>query len=824
MYVVVCLCATSLRQHMPLFLPTINYNFSFMFRLAVFFLLTCLFCSAVATAQTGLIKGRVYDALTNEPIPFANVVIQGTSTGATTDIDGMYLLQNLQPGLYNLQVSYVGYKTAMLYDNQVSNARPLTLNIAMEAAVEELKTVEVKADPFSKSEEAPVSLRSIGVNEIKRSPGGNRDISRVVQSLPGVASTASFRNDILIRGGAPSENRFYIDGIEIPVINHFATQGSSGGPVGMINVDFIREVDFYSGAFPANRGNSLSSVFDFTYRDANKDRLFFTATLGASDVGLTMEGPMGKKTSFIFSARRSYLQFLFKALQLPFLPTYNDFQFNVKHTINAKNTLQVLGIGAIDQFRLNLDANETNLQKYLLNNLPVNEQWNYTTGVKYTHFGKNNYTNVVVSRSHLNNSTVKYANNDESSENNLIIDYNSQEIENKLRIENIARWKGFKILTGVNYELATYTNNTFNKIALKDSVLLIDYNVKLNIHKWGAFAQISKGFLNDKLMLSAGLRTDANNYSKEMRNLLKQLSPRISASYALLPGVNANFNTGIYYQLPPYTALGFQQNGQFVNKFNQLTYIRCSHFVAGLEWDTRQNSRITLEGFYKNYSHYPFSVNDSISLANLGADFGVVGDEEVTSTSKGHTYGAELLLQQKLYKGFYGIVAYTLSWSRFADKNGNFIPSSWDTRHIVNLTGGKKFRRNWEIGMRWRFSTGIPFTPVDVANSSLIQVWDITGFGLPDYSRLNTERTNLFHNLDVRVDKKWFFKRWNLNLFVDIQNIYNFENEGPPFLDVVRDADGNPIPDANNPGSYQTYLLQNVDGNLLPNIGAVVEF
>lgn len=794
-----------------------------MHRLIVFFLIVLL-TFTYTSAQNALIQGRVYDALSNEPIPFANVIIQGTTTGATTDLDGMYSLENLQPGLYNLQVSYVGYKTANLYDNQVSSARPLTLNIALEAAVEQLKEVVVKADPFSKSEEAPVSLRSIGVNEIKRSPGGNRDISRVVQSLPGVASTATFRNDILIRGGAPSENRFYIDGIEIPVINHFATQGSSGGPVGMINVDFIKEVNFYSGAFPANRGNSLSSVFDFTYRDANKDRLFFTATLGASDVGLTMEGPMGKKTSFIFSARRSYLQFLFKLLELPFLPTYNDFQFNVRHNINAKNTIQFLGIGAIDQFSLNLAANETELQKYLLDNLPVNEQWNYTTGVKYTHFGKTNYTNVVLSRSHLNNSTVKYANNDESTSDNLILDYNSQEIENKLRIENIARMKGFKLLTGVSYEFATYTNNTYNKITQGGNVVLVNYDDKLNLNKWGAFAQVSKGFWNEKLTLSAGLRTDANNYSKEMRNVLDQISPRFSASYTIMPGISANFNTGIYYQLPAYTTLGFEQNNELVNKQNKLTYIQCKHLVGGLAWDTRQNSRITLEGFYKRYSNYPFSVNDSISLANLGGDFGVVGDEEVVSTSEGRTYGAELLLQQKLYKGFYGIVAYTLSWSQFADKNGSYIPSSWDTRHILNLTGGKKFKRNWELGLRWRFSTGIPYTPIDIATSSLISVWDVTGFGLPDYSRLNSERNGIFHNLDMRIDKKWFFKRWNLNLFLDLQNVYSFPNQGPPFLVVERDENGKPIPDSDNPGSYKTYLLENSDGNILPNLGIVVEF
>ncbi|MGB0839406.1 MAG: TonB-dependent receptor, partial [Chitinophagales bacterium] len=395
--------------------------------------------SSFVQAQNGIIKGRVFDPINNESIPFANVVIQGTTNGTTTDLDGNYEINQLAPGLYNLEVSYVGYKKNIVFEIQVSNARPAIEDITLEPDEEVLDAVVVKADPFSKSKESPVSLRSIGVNEVKRNPGGNRDISRAVQSLPGVASTPTFRNDILIRGGAPGENRFYLDGIEIPVINHFATQGSSGGPVGMINVDFIRQVDFYSSAFPAARGNALSSVFDFQFKEGNKDRLFFSGVLGSSDAGVTLEGPLGEKTTFIFSARRSYLQFLFQIFELPFLPTYNDAQFKIKHNINDKNTLTILGIGAYDDFALNLEANETEEQQAILDVLPDNDQRNYTLGMKYTNFRDNSYTNVVLSRSHLENVAVKYRGNDESSQDNLLLDYSSEEIENKLRVENISR-------------------------------------------------------------------------------------------------------------------------------------------------------------------------------------------------------------------------------------------------------------------------------------------------------------------------------------------------------------------------------------------------
>ena len=348
----------------------------------IFFFITGL------VAQNGIIKGKVTNSLTNHPVMFANILVLGTDKGAVTDVDGNYEISDLTPGLYDVRASYVGFNDLTLFEIQVTSAKPVVVNFKMEELTGQLEEVVVKASPFKKTEESPVSLRTIGVAEIQRNPGANRDISKVVQSLPGVTTVSSFRNDLIIRGGAPNENRFYLDDVEVPNINHFATQGASGGPVGLINVNFIREVDFFSGAFPANRGNTLSSVFNFRQSDGRDDRLGGTFMLGASDAGLTLEGPVGENTTFLVSARRSYLQFLFKALELPFLPTYNDFQVKVKHRIDQKNEIYFVGLGAIDQFTLNLDANKTEDQQYLLDNLPVSPQWNYTNGLVYKHFAE----------------------------------------------------------------------------------------------------------------------------------------------------------------------------------------------------------------------------------------------------------------------------------------------------------------------------------------------------------------------------------------------------------------------------------------------------
>lgn len=783
------------------------------------------------SAQTSTIKGRVFNSINNEAVPFANIYIDSTSVGTTSDIEGNYRITDLKPGTYSLTCSFIGFKTQISSEVNVSSARITTLDFALVEESTNLNQVVITASPFNKREESPVSLRTISSSEIYRNPGGNRDISNVIQILPGVASSSSFRNDIIVRGGAPNENRFYLDGIEVPNINHFATQGSSGGPVGMINVNFIREVDFYAGAFPANRGNALSSILEFRQIEGNDESLKGTFMLGSSDVGMTLDGPMGKKSTFILSARRSYLQFLFKSLGLPFLPTYNDFQYKQTIKVDKKNRITLIGLGAIDDFQLNTSANDDIVDEdairrnnYILGNLPVNTQWNYTVGANWKHFSSNSFQNLVVSRNHLNNSAVKYQGNIEQEE-FLILDYNSQEIENKVRLENTVRKNGWKLNMGVGYENATYTNSTFNKIVVDGEVVNIDFDSSLPLNKFAVFSQVSKELVKNKLLVSLGLRMDCNDYSEEMNNPLDQLSPRLSASYSMTEKLKANFNVGRYFQLPPYTIMGYRDsNDLLANKENNITYIQADHYIAGLEYNPSLLSKVTLEGFYKTYDNYPFLIRDSLSLANLGGDFGVIGNEPVNSTSFGRTYGVELLVQQKLLASIYGILSYTFVRGEFSDKNDELIASSWDNRHILNITAGKKFKNDWEVGMKFRYVGGAPYTPYDVDRSASIDVWDVVQQGVFDWDQLNELRSPASHGLDIRVDKKWFFNEWAINAYIDVQNIYNFQAVGQPYLDVDRDDSGNPIVDPNNPLSYQISEIENVSGTVLPSIGLMIDF
>lgn len=805
--------------------PRLGFLMAKLQQLKYSYLLAFFVLSFALHAQKGTIQGRVYDEINNEPLPFANVVVEGTTIGVTTDLDGKYVLE-VEPGLYNISASFVGYKNRTEYEVQVTLSRPTVIDFALSENSQTLQEVVVSAqDRFERKEESPVSVSTLGINEIQRNPGGNQDISLVIQSLPGVASTPNFRNDIIIRGGAPNENSFFLDGIEIPSINHFATQGSSGGPVGLINVNFIREVDLYTSAFPVQKANALSSVLDIKLKDGRSDKIGGIFQVGASEVGLTLEGPLGDKTTFLASARRSYLQFLFSVLELPFLPIYNDFQFKVKHKFDDKNQLTILGLGAIDNFDLNLDANETEAQQFQLAFLPVNEQWNYSIGAKYTRFGENSYTNVILSRFMLNNSAFKFEDNDEENGRQLL-DYLSQEIENKLRVENFYRKNGWRINSGFGFEEVKYITSEFD-LRVAPGAAPRNYETDLRLYQYFGFGSINKSFFQERVNVTLGLRMDGNSFNAKTANPLNQISPKIALAWNITPELSFNSSYSIYYQLPPFTALGFRDTlGTLVNQ--DLTYISTEHYVAGFAYYLPFNAKISLEGFYKNYGNYPFLTERGITLANLGSDFGVIGNEPATSTSAGRAYGLEFLYQQKLYDGWFGTLAYTLVKSEFEDQNGALIPSSWDNQNIITITGGKKFGKNWELGVQYQFLGGAPFTPTDVETSSLVQVYNVNRRGLPDWNRLNQSRFANFNRLNLRVDKKWFFENWSLNLYFDIQNALGQSIDGEPLLTLNRDANGNPV--ILNPTApaeqqrYDTKFLENSNGTRIPSLGIIVQF
>ncbi len=798
--------------------------------------------------NSGTLTGTVKDKLTQEALIGVSIKLDGTSIGTATDVDGNFRLSGIPPKAYNVVASYVGYGAQTKFNVVITTGNVNQLNFELEPDGKALGEVLVSVNRSVRiaSAETPLSIQNLSVEEIKSNPGGNFDISRVVQALPGVGGVAGtgggFRNDLIIRGGGPSENVFYLDGVEIPVINHFTTQGAAGGPTGMLNVSFIEDATLATSAFGARYDNALSSVLQFRQRDGNPERLQGNVRVGASETALTLEGPLGKKngkTTFLASARRSYLQVLFEAIGLPIRPDYWDFQYKVTHKINAKTTFTALGVGAIDEFSFEAPKDATPENLYILSSVPGINQWNYTQGFALKRLIDNGFWNLTFSRNMLDNKLDQFADNTDgkqSDESKRILGLQSQEIENKLRFD-VNRYTGdWKFSAGAMAQYVKYNNNSFARLRaeVRDSsgnvvqpANEIRFNTAIDFFKFGLFGQVNRSFLNEQLGLSFGVRTDGNTFTETGANLLRTISPRLSASYAFAPNWKVNASVGRYFKTPLYTVLGFRDDaGTLVNK--DQPYLRSDHFVAGLEFLPTRVLRLTLEGFYKQYADYPVSAFNGISLANQGGGFGVLGNERVLAVGEGKAYGMELFAQQKLNKNLYFTGSYTLFWSKFSNQNGELIASAWDNRHLLSLLAGYKFRRNWELGVKYRWQGGVPYTPLDLDASRLN--YASIGTGVLDNNRLNSLRLGNFSQMDLRLDKKWNFKRVTLDVFIDIQNILNAVNPAPPNYTFQRSADGSTFattdgkPLVADGGNAVPLLLENTEGSLLPSIGIVVEF
>ena len=624
---------------------------------------------------------------------------------------------------------------------------------------------------------------------------------------------------MIVRGGSPSENRFYLDGVEIPNINHFSTQGASGGPVGILNADLIREVNFYTGAFPTDKGNALSSVLDFKLRDGDMERNSLKATLGASEVSLASNGHLGKKTSYLVSVRQSYLQFLFDMLGLPFLPTFTDAQFKLKTRFDARNELTVLGLGGIDKMKLNTKADDED-NEYILSYLPKIQQETFTLGAVYRHYAGAHVQSVVASHSYLNNRNTKYQQNDESDPEHLMLRLRSTEQNTQLRLENSSSFRNWKVTVGTSLDYSQYSNTTFQKV-YTDRAQTFDYHTYLGIMRWGLFGTVNYTSIDERFTASLGLRADANNYSAAMKDLSDQLSPRLSLSYQLTEHWSLSGNAGLYYQLPPYTALGFKNNnGLYANKY-ALRYMQVSQGSVGLNWRKGDTFEVSVEGFYKDYDKIPLSVADGIPLTCKGNDYGV--NELLTSTAQGRSYGAELLLKWLVAKKLNLASSFTLFKSEYrTDKESEYIASAWDNRFIFNLRGTYNLPRHWSVGMKVSCIGGAPYTPYDADKSSLVTAWNAQGKPYYDYTRYNEERLPAFTQVDIRIDKTFYLKRCMLGFYIDLQNIAGSKLKQ---ADVLMSTGVIKNPDA--PIAEQRYVMKSLkqeSGTLLPTLGITFEY
>ncbi len=784
-----------------------NKNFVFL----LFFL-----CNNIIAQSMGELSGRILDTQSQQPLEGATVLIEEENIGAISDADGYFKLENIPSKSYNVTASYLGYESETQFNVIVKSVGNIPLLFKLGAISENLDEIELINSPFKTNSETPLSTQTFSVVEIETYPGSNNDITKVVQSMPGISpSIGGFRNDIIIRGGAPNETVYYLDGIEIPNINHFSTQGSAGGPVGMVNVSFVREVTLSSSAFGAEYDNPLSGVLAFEQRDGDPNSFGGNFRFGASEAGLTLEGPLFRKeksepakTTFLFSVRRSYLQFLFELIGLPIRPDYWDYQWKIKHEINRYNSLTFIGIGAIDDFSVKAPDEFDAEQQASLEQIPIIDQRSTTVGLSW----KKNYKNgkgfmlTAISSNRLENIFARFEDN--TSKTGTIFENDSYEWESKLRFQATQYINQWKWSTGFNIQKSSYNNTT--------SFIFYDiaYETNLNFAKYGFFLKGSRNFFNDRLSLAIGVRSDADSFSQGS-NLIDNISPRLSLSFALTDDQRWKFNTslGRYFKIPTYTMLGFQNQNLFVNK--NASYTQSNHYVAGIEYNLTPASRISVEGFLKQYSNYPISLIDGVSLANKGGGFEVLGNEAINSEGIGQSRGGEFLFQQKLSKNFYGVFAYTYFFSEFSGLDLISRPSVWDSRHLISFVGGYKLKRNWELSARWRFAGKNPYVPTNIEASTLSYPEIIL-----DYDRLGDVKLAAFNQADIRIDKKWNFNKLSFNFYFEVQNFLAQSNPSPEEYGLNRSDEGTII----LPRSLIPVTTNEGNSSPLPSFGFVLFF
>ncbi|HSB92537.1 MAG TPA: TonB-dependent receptor, partial [Flavitalea sp.] len=613
----------------------------------LFVFLCCLLIVFSAGAQNaGAVTGLVLSGVNRTPLSGATIIIEGTNRSALSDTTGRYRIAGIAPGSYTITVTYIGFEPESRFNVPITSGNENEISFELQpgsAVLAQVVVVSGKSTAKATTLATPLSVQRLTAEEIRSNPGGNFDISRVINSLPGVGgssgSVGGYRNDIIVRGGGPGENVFYLDGIEVPVINHFATQGSGGGPTGILNVSLIEDVKLLSSAFPAKYDNALSSVFEFRQKTGNPKGLQGNVRLSGTELAATLEGPLNNSgnLTYLASVRRSYLQVLFSAIDLPIRPNYWDFQYKVTYRPNTKSTLTFLGVGAIDQFGYGDVKEPTQEKLYTLEQVGSIRQKSYTIGASYRRSLNKGYYLLSLSRNALDNRLEKYDFNDESDPENLRYQTDANELENKLRLEINKTISGWNFSYGTMAQYVQY--NSLNNIRRRAAVESQPeeryiYGSDINFFRFGAYIQTGKRFIDDRLSVSMGLRSDVNTFTTDGLDPLEAFSPRVALSYLLAEKWSVNATVGRYARIVPYTVMGFRDNNNaLVNLDNN--YITNTHYVAGVEFLPKPTSRFTLEGFYKKYHDVPVTTADGISINNQGADFGSVGNEPVQPTGIG---------------------------------------------------------------------------------------------------------------------------------------------------------------------------------------------
>jgi outer membrane receptor protein involved in Fe transport len=712
-----------------------------------------------AAAPTGLIDGSVRSGPTQQPISNAAIRVAGTELAVVSGADGRFRLR-APAGVTRLEIRAIGYAPIVRSDVVVSVGKPTTIVIELQPRVVQLAGVDVAPSYFEPTQATPVSTQRFSAEEIRRTPGVQEDVIRAISVLPGVGVTTAGRNDLVVRGGAPFENLFVVDNIEVPNVNHFGTQGSTGGPVSLIPIEFVQDAALSAGGFGVRYGDRTSSVTTIALREGNRERRAATLNLSATGFGAIVEGPLPHDGSVLVSARRSYLDLVFNAIGFPFIPAYTDLTVKVIQRPTARDEISVLAVGAIDRLTF---KDKTADNRYDNSSVLGSSQDQYIAGVTWKRLLPNGVISSTLGRTWTRYDAVQ---RDSSNPPQVIFGAKSTEGETSLRTDltlQLSSRAELSVGTLAKYAGALAYDITLPGATRSDQndvprALRVD--TSFATYKQALYVQTSLQ-LSDRLRLTLGGRGDWYQF---LRNTVR-LSPRGALAWS--PNESNTFTVagGRYYQAPQAIWLvGDVENPR------QLKPLRADQVVLGWQRVLRPDLKLQIESYAKSYGDYPGRVFRPRAVLQPSGFDNVTNDipfglEPLQSVATGSVRGAEVLLQKRLSDvPLFGLISASYNRTRFRGIDGSTSIGAFDSPLVFNGLLGWRPNARWEFSGRVRTAAGLPTTP-------------FTSDGKLDFSRYNDgARLPTFFALDLRVDCRFVFRRSQLVTYIDLQNATSRKN------------------------------------------------
>jgi hypothetical protein len=711
----------------------------------------------VPQSGTTVLMGTVTDRTSRAPLAGCRVTVLEANLAAETNATGSYRIEKLAPGTWQVLFEKDGYVPLVLRVRAAAEKTEVRSDAALESLSREITVV---ADAFTRTETAASSRRELTGQQVRNIPGTFEDITRALQVLPGVATTGDFKNDLIVRGGSPAENMFMIDMIQVPSLSHFGSQNSSGGAMGLLQAALVRDLEFYSGGFPAYYGDKLSSVTRVRLREGDRKRIHGLAGFSLLGGSLLAEGPLfSDRGSWIVSGRKDYFSVIPRewTLDLTVVPDFEDAIAKAGYDISRRIQVSLLGLWARD----NLHIEETDDPPDRRMKIDIGDALDVAGATGKALLGKGGVAYFTLSRT---NSRYSYHLVSGGLERYTI---RSEEAETVGRVDvEYYLLPKLQILSGVAYSYLEARHRMY----YRGGYLVVDRmgfrytrtNTDSSLRSSKAALYVQGSYpLTDRLTVTAGLRYDYLEYIHQGTT-----SPRAGLVYAFSPRTSVHASFGIYYQSPETFWLASHPTNA------SLPPLKAEHVVLGGEHAFGQNLVVRAEVFGKTYHHYPVDPsNPYLTLANLGGSivptfFG----SKLLGVGKGYTRGFEVSVEKPLLRRLAWFVVYSYAVVKYQALDGVMRNGDFDFRHSLNAVASYRLSSTWDLAFKWRFVGGQPYTPFDMQMSTLR---DDSYF---DLTKINTLRYPPYHRLDIRVEKRFLFKRWRLDAYLDVQNVYDRRN------------------------------------------------